>query len=303
MSGEPQVSGGGHPAGRGHPARALGILHPFPSVLVALVVGVLAALAGGTVQVVLVLAIAMFAFQVSIGAVNDLADLEHDRAIGAPKPLPAGQVSVQVARAVAVAGGAIGCTLSAFVGLDVLLVGVVGYACGIGYDLWLRTRGLAWVAYAAAIPLLLVYAWLGGAGTLPPSWPLLLPAAAAIGPALHLSNSFVDVDTDAADPAGGLAGRLGRRRGLLAMTGLLALVYGLAWAIVATGTGKSTGEEVGTSSRSILGPAGMLVATVIAIIGVGLSAGGSRRTRAMGWGFQATATALLGVSLLASIRP
>ena len=87
------------------------------------------------------------------------------------------------------------------------------------------------------------------------------------------------------------------------MTGLLALVYGLAWAIVATGTGKSTGEEVGTSSRSILGPVGMLVATVIAIIGVGLSAGRSRRTRAMGWGFQATATALLGVSLLASIRP
>ena len=89
----------------------------------------------------------------------------------------------------------------------------------------------------------------------------------------------------------------------LAMAGLLALVYGLAWAIVATGTGESTGEETGTSSRSVLGPAGMLAATVLAMVGVGLSASGSRRTRAMGWGFQATATALLGVSLLASIRP
>jgi hypothetical protein len=47
----------------------------------------------------------------------------------------------------------------------------------------------------------------------------------------------------------------------------------------------------------------MLVATILAIVGVGLSAGGSRRMRAAGWGFQATATALLGVSLLASIRP
>ena len=78
---------------RGHPAGALGIVHPFPSVLVSLVVAVLAALAGGTPLAIATLTLAMLAFQASIGATNDLVDLPRDRQVAARKPLPAGQGS------------------------------------------------------------------------------------------------------------------------------------------------------------------------------------------------------------------
>ncbi len=157
------------PTRPGHPAGWLGILHPFPSLLVAALVGVLAALAGGTPMTIATLALAMLGFQVSIGATNDLADLPRDRASDTRKPLPAGQVTVGQARIVAVVGGVLGLALSATLGAGVLVVGLAGYLCGIGYDLWLRRRGLAWVAYAAACPLVLVYAWLGAAGSLPPA--------------------------------------------------------------------------------------------------------------------------------------
>jgi 4-hydroxybenzoate polyprenyltransferase len=290
------------PGSRGHPAGALGIVHPFPSVLVAFVVAAIAGLAGGSPVVVVTLALGMLGLQVSIGATNDLADLARDRAVGAPKPLPAGQVSVRTARAVAVIGALTGFALAATVGIDVLVVAIAGYACGIGYDLWLRTRGLAWVAYMAAIPLLLVYAWLGAAGTLPPSWALLLPLAAAVGPALHLSNSLVDVHSDAMDAAGGLAGRLGRRRALVGLAGLLTVVYGLAWVMVTTRIGRDSAGEGGSSGVAIMTIVGMLVATALAIVGIGLSAGRSDRARAVGWAVQATATAILGISLVASVR-
>jgi 4-hydroxybenzoate polyprenyltransferase len=289
-------------AARGHPAGALGILHPFPSVLVSLVVAVLAALAGGTVIAIVTLTVAMFGFQASIGATNDLADLPRDRLLGARKPLPAGQGSVRMARSMAVAGGMVGLGLSATFGPLLLLVGAAGYACGIGYDLWLRTRRLAWLAFAAAFPLLLAYAWLGAAGILPPKWPLLLPMAAAIGPALHLSNSLIDVDTDAADPAGGLASRLGRSRSLVVLTVLLVVVYALAWAAILAGVATGTG---GTGSayqqEAPIATFGMLVATLMAAAGIGLSASHRRSRRMAGWAAQAIAAALLGVAWIASV--
>ena len=73
-----------------------------------------------------------------------------------------------------------------------------------------------------------------------------------IGPALHLSNSLIDVDTDAADPAGGLAGRLGRRRSLAVLALLLVVVYGLAWAAVASTVARRHRGRLGTGRRGIV---------------------------------------------------
>jgi 4-hydroxybenzoate polyprenyltransferase len=291
---------GSHP---GHPAGSLGILHPFPSVLVSALVAALAALAGGSPQAIATLAIAMLGYQVSIGATNDLVDQPRDALRGSRKPLPAGQVTVGVARSVAIIGGVVGMGLSATLGIQVLAVGVAGYLCGISYDLWLRTRGLAWIAYVAACPLVLVYAWLGAVGTMPPAWPLLLPLAAAVGPALHLSNSLIDVDTDATDPAGGLAARLGRRGSLLVLALLLAIVHGLAWLIVVSPTmRRSAGLDASPGEGTSLAAMGMLLAGVLAVLGVGLSASRVRRRRVAGWVAQALATALLAVAWVASVR-
>ncbi len=260
----------------------------------------LAALAGGTPADIVTLTVAMLCFQVSIGATNDLVDLPRDRLAGSRKPLPAGQASVRMARSVAVAGGLVGLGLSATFGAQVLLVGAAGYSCGIGYDLWLRTRRLAWLAFAAAFPLLLAYAWLGAAGTLPPGWPLLLPMAAAIGPALHLSNSLIDVDRDATDPAGGLAGQLGRTRSLGVLVTLLGIVYAFAWAALGTGIVRgSDGAGLQSGQGTSVATAGMLVATLLAVTGVGLSASHERSRRMAGWVAEAIAAALLGVAWVA----
>lgn len=272
----------------GHPAGPLGIVHPFPSVLVSLVVAALAALAGGTPQVIATLGLAMLGFQCSIGATNDLVDLPQDRMIGARKPLVVGQVSVAGARVVALAGALTGVLLSLDIGFEVMLVGMAGLVCGLAYDIWLRTRGLAWVAFAAASPLLLIYAWYGATGEMPPDWQLLLPMATAIGPALHLSNSMIDVVTDTTDPDGGLAGRMGHRRALATMAVLLGLVYGAAWVLV-----------TGSDGAVMLG---MACATALAVLGGFLSRGAARGTRALGWHCQATGTALLAISLVAAVR-
>ncbi len=290
------------PSRPGHPAGWLGILHPFPSILVAAVVAALASLAGGTPMTIATLALAMLGFQASIGATNDLADLPRDRASDTRKPLPAGQVTDRQARVVAVGGGSLGLLLSATLGVGVLLVGLAGYLCGIGYDLWLRRRGLAWVAYVAACPLVLMYAWLGAAGELPPGWPLLLPLAAAVGPALHLSNSMIDIDTDEVDPAGGLASRLGRRRSLTLLVTLVVVVHGLAWLVIVSPAARRSAGLAVTSGEGTPWPAvGMLVAGVLAVIGCGLSTSRRRDRRIAGWVAQATATALLAVAWVASV--
>ncbi len=273
-------------------------MHPFPSVLVALVTAALASIAGGSANEVVTLAAAMLCFQASIGITNDLADLDRDRREAARKPLPAGQIGVGAARLMALSAGIVSLALSASLGWAVLIVGAAGYACGIAYDLVLRTRGLAWMAYAAALPLLLAYAWVGGSGSLPASWPIVVPLAAALGPALHLSNSMVDVDRDVGDPAGGLAGRMGQDRAVRMLAVLLLAVYSLAWLRITAGALPTMAAPTGEWAWLVT--ATMITATILAVAGVALAARPARRSRSWGWTTEALASGLLAVSLLAA---
>jgi 4-hydroxybenzoate polyprenyltransferase len=287
MDGPPTLSGPRTP--RGHPAGALGVIHPFPTTLVSAVTVALAVLAGGAPPTVALLGVGMLGFQSSIGATNDLADQAEDRARGARKPIPSGQVSPPVASRIAIAGAAVGLGLSALVSPVVLLVGASGLACGIAYDLWLRTRGLAVLAYALALPLLLLYAWWGAAGTAPPGGPVLLLLAALVGPGLYLANALVDVDLDAVDRSAGLAARLGHRAAVAWLALIVALAQSLAWLLWAS-TPRPTGPALV-----------MLTGGALAVVGVALSAGHQRAMRSAGWTSQALATALLGVGLVAAL--
>jgi 4-hydroxybenzoate polyprenyltransferase len=281
-----------HPVGerpRGHPAGALGIIHPFPTVLVSLATVALALIAGGNPPTVALLGVGMLGFQASIGATNDLADRVTDEARGAGKPLPAGQIGVRAAAAVAVIGAVLGLASSALVGPGALLLGTAGLACGISYDLWLRPRGLAVLAYALALPLLLGYAWFGAAGVPPPGGAGLLLLAALIGPGLHIANALVDVDLDAVDEPRGLAVRLGRRRGVSLLAAVVATTQLIAWLLWA-GTHRPIGSVLLMASSGVL-----------AVAGVVLSADRRRGSRSMGWTCQAVATALLGVGLAAAL--
>ena len=269
---------------------ALAVVHPAPSALNAVLVAVLALIAGGEPPVAAVLALAMLGFQFSIGALNDVADAEADRQSQPRKPIPAGLVPIEVAVAVGVVGGAIGLGLSATFGLVVLIVGAAGYASGVAYDLVMRRLGLGWLCLAAAIPLMLAWTWLAAAGTLPPGWPFLLPLAGLAGPALHLANSLVDADSDARTQRTSLATQLGPRRARLTLALLMAIILVLAWATLAS---------TGAASTVALGAA--ILATAMTALGVALSWQAAPRSREAGWLLQAAGLATIAAAWLASM--
>lgn len=250
----------------------------------------ISAVAGAPLAVVLLLALGMFGFQASIGAVNDLVDAERDRVVQPHKPIPAGDISVRGARLVALAGALVGLAISAWAGSAVLVVAVIGLGSGYAYDLVARRVGLGWLAFAVALPALLAWAWLAAAGELPPGWVVLLPLAALAGPAVHLANSMADLDTDRHMGAASLATRLGRRRSRQLLLGLDAVIWILAWlSLVWLGTISATDLVV------------MSLATVLAAVGAGLSVWPRTASSDLGWLLAAMALAIMAVLWVAGV--
>ena len=235
------------------------------------------------------LAIAMLGFQISIGALNDLADVEADRLVKPRKPIPAGLVPIELAVGIVVLGAIVGLGISATFGLVVLILGAMGYASGVAYDVGMRRLGLGWLCFAVALPVMLAWTWLAVAGTLPPGWPFLLPLAALAGPALHLANSLVDVDSDARADRSSLATQLGARRAKVALTIMMAIILVLAWATLSTG-GLDAGAVFAAAT----------VATLATTLGVALSWQDAPRAREAGWLLQAAGLATMAAAWLAS---
>ena len=289
-----------HPTDRSNPTApqsrigrallALAVVHPVPSAHNAVLVAVLALIAGGERSVAAVLALAMLGFQFSIGALNDVVDVEADRLARPRKPFPAGLVPMEIAIALVVLGGVVGLGISASFGVVVLALGAAGYASGVAYDIVMRRVGLGWLCLAAAIPLMFAWTWLAAAGTLPPGWPFLLLLAALAGPALHLANSLVDVDSDARAQRSSLATQLEPRRARVVLALLMAVILVLAWATLASG---------GAASTLALGAG--IVATATTALGVVLSWQESPRSREAGWLLQAAGLATMAAAWLASM--
>ena len=276
--------------GRRRALLALAVVHPVPSALNAVLVAVLALIAGGERSAAALLAIAMLGFQFSIGALNDLADVEADRRGKPRKPIPAGLVPLELAVGIVALGAIVGLGISTTFGLVVLTLGAVGYASGVAYDVGMRRLGLGWLCFAVALPVMLAWTWLAAAGTLPPGWPFLLPLAALAGPALHLAKSFVDLETDARADRSSLATQLGARRAKVALAVMMAMILVLAWATL-----SSSGAYAG------IGLVAAIVATGLAVLGVALSWQDEPRLREAGWLLQAAGLATLAAAWLASM--
>jgi 4-hydroxybenzoate polyprenyltransferase len=269
--------------------RGLAVVHPLPSAInAALVVG-LAVAAGGDALVAGVLGTAMFGYQASIGALNDVVDADRDRLVKPGAPIPAGAVSRRTALGIVVVGGALGSVISAGFGLVVLLVGSAGYASGLAYDLFMRRHGWGWLCFSVAFPLLLAWTWLAAAGRLPPAWPVLLPLAALAGPAIHLANSLVDIDADRRAGMASLATRLGIERARIVLAVLVAIIYLLGWTALVSMAGLTLSAALGA-----------LGATVLAGLGVLLSWQSDVRAREAGWLLQAVGLAILAVAWVGS---
>jgi len=271
------------------PVRAVALVHPFPSAVNAILVFVLYLLAGGTLPEAAVLAAGMLGLQFAIGAVNDLADQRADAAAKPAKPIPSGLVSRRTASGVALAAALAGMLAYSVHGPLLFALALAMLGCGLAYDLGLKGLGLGWLCYAVAFPLLPLSTWLAATGALPPRSELLLPVAALAGPTLQLANGLVDLERDKVAGVRSLSLWLGRRDSILALAGLSAAVYGIAWVSL-------LGSHPPGASLVAVG-----LATVCAGAGIVLSAAVRPERRERGWQLQVVAIALLGGGWLLAV--
>ena len=233
----------------------------------------------------------MTALQVSIGALNDLHDAAADAGRKPGKPIPAGLVSVPVARAVMVAGATVGVGLAALVDGRLAALAIVVLLIGYGYDLAAKGTAWSWLPFAVGIPILPVYGWLGGAGELPAFFAALVPMAVLAGAALSIANARADVERDQAARTVSVATRLG-----LEGSWRLHAVLWLASAAVAFGWLAFRGAEP-LRVVVFVAAAGLIVAVVI------WSRDRASAGRERAWEFEAAGAALALLAWLIAALP
>lgn len=254
-----------------------------------MVTSVIALIAGAPPLRAATLGVGMLALQVSIGALNDIADREADARAKPHKPLPAGLVGTGVARAIVLGGLLLGLGLSAALGVGPLAVAVLGVGIGYLYDLRLKGTGWAWLPFALGVPLLPIYAWLGAGAPLPSAFAVLLPAAIAAGAALALGNQLADLARDRVSDTQSTARRLGPPIAWAAMAALHAGVAVLALLSLGPLGGQGPGIAVAVAGAVCLG-----VGTLLA-----RSTGAPLHERA--WETQAAGVGILAAGWLAAI--
>ena len=267
------------------------LVHPFPSILTALLTVALAAMAGGDPGTVVRLGLAMLGIQFAIGAINDLADADRDAGTKGSKPIPGGQVSLASARILGVVALVTGLALAASVNRGALALAALGAGVGIVYDLRLKGTPVSWLPFAVGIPLLPVFAWLGASGTIPAAILVATVVAFPAGAALALANELPDIERDERAGLATLSQMLGRRA---------------AWAVGATlhavvGLSAAVGFQV-LEGRADLWPA-LLAALGLLGVGVLLGAGVSVARRQRAWEVQAIAIGVLAAVWLAAVPP
>jgi 4-hydroxybenzoate polyprenyltransferase len=272
-------------------AGAARLVHPFPSILDGIVAGAFAVAAGGTPMVATGLGLAMIALQAGIGATNDVVDAQRDAGHKPGKPIPAGLVSPATARRVVVVAFGVGLGLAGLSGGPAAVaIALVGVAIGLAYDLRLKGTAWSWLPFAAGIPLLPVFGWLGATGHLPIAFLVLIPAAVAAGAALAIANALVDVERDRSAGSGSIALALGSTNAWLVHVGLLVLI-GLAALVSVRPLGGSVGGGTAVALAAVLPVAAGLAAR---------GGGVTRRERA--WELEAVGVALLAFAWLLAVQ-
>jgi 4-hydroxybenzoate polyprenyltransferase len=199
-------------------ARALRIVHPFPTLLNVAATAALATVAwqgappaGLLSRMLLVMLLA----QCAIGVTNDYCDRELDTETKPWKPIVAGLVRPRTAARIAAVLALGACAVAATLGAAGLGLAVLGLACGLSYDVGLKRTAFSAVPYMVAIPTLPAWVWTVAGAWHDVLW-WLLPLGALVGVALHLANTLPDIDADVSHGVRGLAHRLGPRRSMAA---------------------------------------------------------------------------------------
>jgi 4-hydroxybenzoate polyprenyltransferase len=199
--------------------------HPGPVLLHIIAVTVFALLAAwphplwGVIALVIA---AHAAMQLSIAVLNDYCDRRLDAASKPAKPIPRGLVRPGEALFAGVLLIIVMIVLLLPLNRLVLLISLCYLALGQGYNLGLKSTPLSGIAFALAMPLIPLYAFVGVGRTLPfLFW--LVPVGCLLGVALNLANSLPDIPGDAARGARTLAVALGMKGSFIACPLLIAL--------------------------------------------------------------------------------
>lgn len=196
-----------------HPAAALLMAcHPMPAVTVTALVTALAAAAGQSAPVCLLVGAAVGAGQLSVGWCNDAVDARRDRAAGRyGKPAVAGSVSTTAVWAAAFVALGLSVPLSLACGVLAGSVHLAGVGAAWAYNLGLKATLLSWLPYAVGFAGLPAFVVLGLPGSPRPPW-WMISAGALLGVGAHLGNVLPDIDSDLATGVRGWPQRLGRKR-------------------------------------------------------------------------------------------
>ncbi|MWV47696.1 1,4-dihydroxy-2-naphthoate prenyltransferase [Rathayibacter sp. VKM Ac-2803] len=237
--------------------------HPGPTVTVTVLATVIAVASGHAPGIVLLVALAVVAGQLSIGLANDWIDADRDRAVGrTDKPVALGRISVGEVRAAAVGTAAIAVVLSLFLGPIAAAAHLVLVGAGWAYDAGLKRTAFSVVPFVVAFGLLPVVAVSAGGDQLPAAW--AIATGAVFGVAIHCTNVLPDLVDDAATGIRGFPHRLGLR-----LSGIVAF-GSLVIAAVLVLVGQVVGDEPVRGGGVALAVAGTVVVIVLAAVGIRL---------------------------------
>jgi len=192
--------------------RALwGSTHPGPTLVVSILALVLGVAVGLEPWRLILLTLAVFCGQLSIGLSNDAIDAPRDRAVGrSDKPIARGDVSERLAW-----GWAIGTLVAALAFSSALGFGMLAAHAIFLASAWAYNAALKSTAFSIA-PFLISFGIFPSLVTLAGAEPRLAApwawvAGAALGAAVHLTNVLPDLDDDERTGVRGLPHRIGPR--------------------------------------------------------------------------------------------
>jgi 4-hydroxybenzoate polyprenyltransferase len=249
----------------------------------------IALIAGAQVGVALRLGLGMLCLQFAIGAANDFEDAPSDSVSKPDKPIPAGLLPRRVAGVVCATAAALGLLAAATVGAGAFVVGAVGLADGLVYDLRLKGTPLAPMPFAAGVGLLPVYAWLGVRGSVPVALFGIVALAVVAGAGLAVANAYADLDADRKSNTASVATVLGEKWTLALNAVLLGgvQVVAMATTLVVAATSPLLGVEAAGCGLGWLG--------------LGLAALRKDRARPLVWEVQAVGILVIGAAWLMTL--
>ncbi|MFJ3382063.1 UbiA family prenyltransferase [Curtobacterium sp. NPDC090217] len=238
--------------------------HPGPTLTVTVLAAVIASSVGHPAWLVVLVAAAVVAGQLSIGLANDWIDADRDRSVGrSDKPVAQGLVAVSTVRTAAFVTAGVAVVLSLFLGPVAAVAHLVLVGAGWAYDAGLKRSVWSVAPFVVAFGLLPVVAVAAGpAARLPAPW--AIATGAVFGIAIHCTNVLPDLVDDAATGVRGFPHRLGlHAAGVLAFASL----------VVAAGlvlVGQLGGDDPVRGVGVVLALVGTVVVAVLAVVGIRL---------------------------------